>query len=103
MAGTGGIHLVLIKYGGNKLLNRIYEPVRQILEEERIPEEWKETIIVPIYKKGDRDRCENYRGIALGNASYKILANIILEKIKPFIEKNYWGPSEWIQRWKICN
>jgi len=35
------------------LLNRIYvyEPVRQIWEEDRIPEEWKETIIVPIYKK----------------------------------------------------
>ena len=87
MAGTGGIHLVLIKYGGNKLLNRIYEPVRQILEEERIPEEWKATIIVPLYKKGDRDRCDNYRGIALGNAAYKILANIVSEKIKPYIEK----------------
>jgi len=33
-------------YGGNKLLNRIYELVRQIWEEERIPEERKETIIV---------------------------------------------------------
>jgi len=41
------------------LLNRIYELVRQILEEERIPEEWKETIIVPIYKKGDTDRRVN--------------------------------------------
>jgi hypothetical protein len=39
--GTDGIHPELIKYGGNKLLNRIYELVRQILEEERIPEEWK--------------------------------------------------------------
>ena len=38
-------------------------------------------------KKGDRDRCENYRRIALGNTAYKILANIILEKIKPYIEK----------------
>jgi len=28
-------------------------------------QKWKETIIVSIYKKGDRDRCENYRGIAL--------------------------------------
>ena len=38
-------------------------------------------------QKGDRDRCENYRGIALGNAAYKILSNIILGKIKPYIEK----------------
>ena len=85
-AGTDGIHLEWIKYGGNKLLNGIYELVRQIWEEERIPEEWNETIIVSIYKKGDRERCENYRGIALGNAAYKILSNIILGKIKPYVE-----------------
>jgi len=34
-----------------------------------------------------RDRCENYRGIALGNAAYTILSNIILGKIKPYIGK----------------
>ena len=56
------------------------------MEEERIPEEWKETIIVPIHKKGDWVSCENYRGIALGNAAYKILANKILENTKPYIE-----------------
>ena len=47
------------------LLNRMDELVRQIWEEERIPEEWKETVIIPIHKRADRDRCENYRGIAL--------------------------------------
>jgi len=82
-AGTDGIHLELIKDRGNKLLNRIYELVRQIWEEERIPEEWKETIIVLIHKRGDRDKCQNYRGIALGNEAYKILSHIILETIKP--------------------
>jgi hypothetical protein len=68
-------------------LNRICELVQQIWEEEIITEDWKESIIIPVYKKGDRDRCENYRGIALGNAVYKILANIILQKIKPYNEK----------------
>jgi len=60
----------------------MYELVRQIWEEERIPEKWKETIIVPIHKRGASDRCENYRGIALGNAAYKMLSNIIFGKIK---------------------
>jgi len=31
----------LIKYKVNKLLNIIYELVRQIWEEERVPEKWK--------------------------------------------------------------
>jgi len=87
VAGTDVIHPELVKYGGNNLLNRMYELVRQIWEEERIREKWKETIMVPIHKTGDRDRCENYRGIALGNATYKILSNIILGIIKPYIEK----------------
>jgi hypothetical protein len=67
-------------------LNRIYELVRQIWEEERIPEEWKEAIIIPVHNR-DRHRCRNYRGIALRNAAYKILLNIILRKIKPYIGK----------------
>jgi len=68
----------------------MYELVGQIWEEERIPEEPKETIIIPIHKRGDRDRCENYKGIAPGNAAYIILSNIILGKIKPYIEKVIW-------------
>jgi len=64
LAGTDGVRLELIKYRGIKLLNRTYELVTQIWEAERIPEEWKETIIISIYKKGDRDMCENERGIA---------------------------------------
>jgi len=61
----------------------MYELGREIWEEERIHEEWKETIIVPIHKRGDRDRCEHYRGIAVGNAAYKILLklNHMLKKL----------------------
>jgi hypothetical protein len=40
-----------------------------MLEEERKPAEWKETTIVPIHRRGNSDMCENYRGIALGNAA----------------------------------
>jgi hypothetical protein len=84
-AGTDWIHSELIKYRRYKLLNRIYELIRQIWEEERIPAEWKETIIVPIHQREDKGKCENYRKIALGNSLIKCCR--ILEKIKPCIEK----------------
>jgi len=48
---SGAVVHLQTKYGENKLLKRMYELVRQNWEEERIPEEWKETIIVPIHKK----------------------------------------------------
>jgi hypothetical protein len=102
VAGTDGVHPELIKHRVNKLLDRIYEPVRQIWENEWTREEWKETITVPIHKRWDRDKCENYRGIALGNAAYNILSNIILEKIKPYIE-NIKGDYQMDSQMKICN
>jgi len=52
-----------------------------------ITEQWKGTTIVPIHKRGDRVTCENCRGIAMGNAAYKILSNTIMGEIKPYIEK----------------
>ena len=54
VARTDGIHPELIKYGGNKLLNRIYGLVRQIWKEERIPEEWNETYTKREIAKGVR-------------------------------------------------
>jgi len=59
----------------------MYGLVRQIWEEERIPEEWEETVIVPIHKRRHRDRCENCRGTALGNADHWEKLNHILKKL----------------------
>jgi hypothetical protein len=45
---------------------------------EELPDLWKEYIIIPIHKKGDKTNCNNYQGISLLSTSYKILSNIHL-------------------------
>jgi len=52
-----------------------------------LPKEWKESIIVPIYKKSDKTNRSNYRGISLLPTTYKILSNILLSKLTSYSEE----------------
>jgi hypothetical protein len=72
----------LLKYGGKELLAKIGKLINQIWKFEKIPEEWKTAMIWPIHKKGSRQDCNNYRGIALLNVTYKIFSNCVLSKLK---------------------
>ena len=48
----------------------------------RVPSEWKKSIISTIHKKGSRDQCENYRGIAVTSTGSKIYGKILKDKIE---------------------
>jgi len=47
---------------GLKVIHRLFQ---RIWETEEMPEEWKQSVIVPIHKKQDKLDCSNYRGISL--------------------------------------
>ncbi len=50
-------------------------------EEKFIPEKWKEGIICPIFKKGDKNDLGNFRPIALLQTQYKIYSSIINNRL----------------------
>jgi hypothetical protein len=52
-----------------------------------LPEEWKESIFVPIYKKGDKTDGSHYKGISIFLTTYKILSNILLSRLTPNAEE----------------
>jgi hypothetical protein len=52
--------------------------ITSIWNKEESPDQWKESIIAPIHKKGDKTGCNNYRGISLLSTSYIILLYILL-------------------------
>jgi hypothetical protein len=69
------------------LRSEIHKLINCIWDKEELPEQWKESIIVPIYKKGDRTDCSNYRGISLLSTAYKILTNILLSRLTPYADE----------------
>ena len=77
----------LIKEGGRTIRYQIHILIVSIWNKEELPEEWKESIIVPIHKKGDKTDCNNYRGISLLPTTYKILSNILLSRLTPYAKE----------------
>lgn len=49
--------------------------------------EWKEGAFVPVLKKTNKKQCINSRGITLLNTTYKVLANVLLERTKKCTEE----------------
>jgi hypothetical protein len=73
----------LIIAGGRIIRSDVHKLINSIWNKEELPEQWKESIIVPIYKKGHKTDCSNYRGISLLSTTYKILSNILLARLTP--------------------
>ncbi len=54
-----------------------------------MPEDWRKAIIVPLYKgKGNRDECNNYRGISLFSVPRKINGRILNERMMKITDKS---------------
>jgi hypothetical protein len=76
--GSDQIPAELIQAGGETLLSAIHKLVNSVWNKEELPDQWKESIIVPAHKKSDKTDCNNYCGISLLSTSYTILSNILL-------------------------
>lgn len=47
---------------------------------------WRKAVILPDFKKGDKNFTSNYRGITLLDTSYKIYAALLAGKLNEEIE-----------------
>jgi hypothetical protein len=83
--GIDQIPAELIKAEGETLCSEIHKLIRSIKNKEELPQQWKGSIIIPIYKKGDKTDCHNHRGISLLSTAYNVLSNILLARLTPYV------------------
>ena len=53
----------------------------------QVPAEWKTAAITPVYKKGNKASCDNYRPVSLTSIVCKLLEKIIRDKIMGYLRK----------------
>ena len=85
--GVDGIPPKLLK----EIVEQISTPLAKLfnlsLEEGIVPPEWKENI-TPLFKKGSRNKPENYRLVSLTSVVCKLLETLIRDHMVEFLVKH---------------
>jgi len=81
-AGPGDIPIELIKSGSQKLFEMITILISKIINGEKVQDEWNFAIVTSIHKKGDKRKCENYRGISVTSTFSRIYWHILAKMVE---------------------
>ena len=78
-ASASSVVAELVKAGRSVFADALLVLLDSVWEEERVPQDWVNAILIPIPKKGDLSSCDNWRGIALldfvGKAAARVVQN----------------------------
>ena len=77
----------MLKSGGPQLHSWLHRIITRVRATERSPQEWKDAIIVPVFKnKGSRLDCGRHRGISLLSIPGKVYALILNTHVTKCLE-----------------
>ena len=85
-AGIDDIRPEMVKNSGELGISWLHSIIDMAWETGKVPSDWAKAVIVPIYKKGDRKECSNYRGISLLSVPGKVYAGILEKKLRNIVE-----------------
>ena len=75
--GPDNIHPMLLRQLANELKEPLTVIFQKSLNEGQLPDDWRNAIISPIYKKGLQVTASNYRPIGLTSIACKILESFV--------------------------
>ena len=93
-AGACNISAEMLKAGNDPMIHGLHAVLSAVWRSGTIPPDWRRGLVVPIWKgKGDRQDCNNYRGITLLSVPGKVFAHLLLMRIRSHLLK-YQRPEQ---------
>ena len=84
--GNGGVPAEALKVDIGTSTEILYRLLENIWEEEKIPRDWKEGLLIKLPKKGDLRVCSNYRGITFLSIQGEVLNRILFERMRAAVD-----------------
>ncbi|BHF68704.1 hypothetical protein SprV_0301174300 [Sparganum proliferum] len=93
--GSDAISAEVYKHGGPQLMDHLTALFHEMWRQGEVPQDFKDATIVHLYKrKGNRQLCDNHRGIFLLNIARKIFARILLNRLNNHLEQGLLPESQ---------
>jgi len=86
--GVDGIMAEMLKLSGESTVEFMHKLFNTVFNEGIYPVEWQKAMIVPIFKKGDQHKPDNYRGISLLSLVSKCYTSILNKRLVTWAEEN---------------
>ena len=83
-------------YAPDNVLKTLLVLLNAIYSHSKYPSQWTTNYLKVIYKKGDSDDPNNYRGLAIGSCIAKLYSSILLGRLEKFAIKNKIIPPQQI-------
>ena len=78
----------MFKNVSDVVLDFFVELFNEIFNKGVYPENWTDSIIHPLHKKGNPNDSNNYRGISLSDVSGKLFSTIINRRLQMWVDMN---------------
>nr|VZI16038.1 unnamed protein product [Spirometra erinaceieuropaei] len=93
--GSDAIPAEVYKHGGPQLMDHLTALFQEMWRQDEVPQDFKDATIVHLYKrKGNRQVCDNHRGISLLKIAGKIFARILLNRLNNHLEQGLLPESQ---------
>ena len=86
--GVDGIAHKILKETVQQMCTPLAHVFNMSLQEGIVPLQWKEANIIPLFKKGSRNKSVNYRPVSLTSVICKVLETIIRDHMMDFLIKH---------------
>jgi hypothetical protein len=67
--------------------------INNICQEGEIPQAWKEGRVLPLHKKKEKSKVENYRPVCILPSASKIMEEVVRSQLSKYIEKKKMLPQ----------